>query len=335
MLYEDAGVRINVSNELISFIKSIVGESRDSIGPFSAPFDILPHIRNLKEPVLVTSTDGVGTKILLALEADKLEGIGQDLVAMVVNDIICSGAKPIIFLDYYSTSELDLSMAKKVLRGIVNTLKKIDCLLMGGETAELPGFYKEKKYFDIVGFGIGIAERSRIPNPSKVRPGDIIFGLPSSGFHSNGYSLIRKVLREKGIDLSSKPLQDKALMDLLLEPTKLYVHPVLRLFELVEIKGAAHITGGGIPGNVKRVIPQNLDAVIHKNWDIPQVFKWIQKTGEIPEEEMFRVFNMGIGFVLIVDKRDREKVEKILYDLDERFYFIGEIKEGEGRVLMK
>ncbi len=286
--YKQAGVDISKGNALVKKIKKFA----PAIGFFSGFYPL--DTKKYKNPVLVSSSDGVGTKLKLAFLLNKHDTVGIDLVAMNVNDIITCGAKPIFFLDYYACSKLDLKVAEPVIKGINEGCRQADCVLLGGETAEMPGFYQQGEY-DLAGFAVGIVEKDKIIDGSKIKPGDIIIGLPSSGLHSNGFSLVRKIFSEKELVKYGKEL---------LTPTRIYVQEVLFALRssLFAIKGIAHITGGGFLDNIPRILPKNCQARIYKKtWRVPEVFRLIQKKGKIPEKEMFRVFNMGIGMVIIVD----------------------------------
>ena len=333
MLYRDSGVDIGRGDSIVDFLKSIINLKPENIGPFAAIIE-LNILREYREPVLLASTDGIGTKIDLALKWKKLDGLGYDLFAMCANDIAVYGAKPLFFLDYYAAGYLNLNDSKEVLKSLVEACEKYNCALVGGETAELPDVL-EKGKFDIAGFIVGVQEKSRLPNPNKVKPGDILVGLPSSGIHSNGYSLVRAIVQKAHLEAEFR-LGEKTLRDILLEPTRVYVGLTEEVFKRFDIKGAAHITGGGIPGNLSRVIPPNCDAVVDKNsWEIPQIFRFLQTKGEVPEDEMWRVFNMGIGFVFIVSKEELESFVQFLKIKGESFHIIGEITKGSGKVILK
>jgi len=324
MLYREAGVDLNRASNFLSKINMLVDTQS-----FGAKFPLKKVLSRYNEPVLVSATDGIGTKILLAIKYNKLDGLGQDLVAMVLNDIAAEGAEPIFFLDYIATSRLHPDIHAKVVIGIVNALKKVDgCQLLGGETAELPDMFQFETYFDIAGFGVGVAEESVIPNPERVKPGDLVIGIRSSGIHSNGFTLVRKVL-EKKPDADKMRLEGKPIRDILLEPTRLYVKEAVRAIRMGKVKGAAHITGGGIKENLQRRLNPAVDAVIFRQ-KIPvhPIFRFIQKLGNIPEEEMWSVFNMGIGFALIVAPDDLKSVQDIVGES----IVIGEIVKGTGEV---
>src|SRR5262249_24154705 len=293
---------------------------------FGALFEIS---RNYREPVLVSGTDGVGTKLKLAFELKRHDSIGIDLVAMSVNDILTQGAEPLFFLDYYACGRLDVATATAVIRGIAEGCTRAGSALIGGETAEMPGMYPTGKY-DLAGFAVGIVEKSRIIDGSGIRAGDVVLGLASSGAHSNGYSLIRKIIAVKGVDLSAR-LHGRALSDVILEPTRIYVKPVLQLLASVTIKGLAHITGGGLLDNVPRVLPEALAARIERAaWTMPPLFRWLQERGDLADRELYRVFNCGIGMVLVVAPADAQAAAKVLKAAGETVWRIGSIvKRGK------
>ncbi|MEA3291429.1 MAG: phosphoribosylformylglycinamidine cyclo-ligase [Pseudomonadota bacterium] len=330
--YRDSGVDIDAGNALVERIKPLVqGTSRpgvlSSIGGFGALFEL--PLERYREPVLVSGTDGVGTKLKLAIEADRHDTIGIDLVAMCVNDIVVAGAEPLFFLDYYATGKLDLEQAEAVIRGIAEGCKQAGCALTGGETAEMPGMYSAGDY-DLAGFAVGIAEKSRLLQPVNIGPGDVLLGLASSGPHSNGYSLIRKVLEISGSSLD-EPFGDATLGDSLLAPTRIYVKPLLELMRKIEVKGLAHITGGGLPENLPRVLPENTRAIINRNgWEIPPLFRWLQEQGNIERHELLRTFNCGIGMVVCVAANDAGEAAATLEQAGETVYRIGRIEAHAG-----
>lgn len=324
--YEDAGVSIDRGNAFVETLKPIVKDTFNAnvlggIGSFAGAF-ALPN--GYQKPVLLAATDGVGTKLRLAIDAKNFDTIGQDLVAMCVNDLICNFAKPLFFLDYYATGKLELDVAKRVVVGIAKACKECECALIGGETAEMPSMYAEKD-FDIAGFAVGIAEQDEIDRRNFVRNGDIILALPSSGLHSNGFSLARKVLFEELKLKFDHKIGKNSLIDTLLTPTRLYVRDFLRLKPF--INAIAHITGGGLVENLPRVLPKGLGAVIQKHHiKTPEIFYTI---GECVEEnEMYRSFNMGVGLALVVSS---ENVAKVLENSDA--FIIGEVVYNEGVVL--
>lgn len=319
LTYKEAGVDIDAGSELVRRIAKMA----PGIGGFGGLFP-------LGDSYLVAGTDGVGTKLKLAFESGIHETIGIDLVAMSVNDIITSGAKPLFFLDYFATSHLDVDLAEKVIKGIVDGCQQSDCALLGGETAEMPDFYADGEY-DLSGFAVGIVKKDSVIDGRDIAAGDVLIGLPSSGVHSNGFSLVRRVLTRSGLSLEHKlPGEDVTLGEALMAPTVIYVKQVLDLISKGGIKGIAHITGGGFTDNIPRVFPKGLGAVIHNNsWEVPSVFKWIQEAGRIEDTEMRRTFNMGIGMVLVVSK---EASYRILESGNGAYkaYRIGEIVSGEG-----
>jgi phosphoribosylformylglycinamidine cyclo-ligase len=326
--YKDAGVDIDAGNALVDRIKGAVKrttrpEVLSGLGGFGALCEIP---KNYQEPVLVAGTDGVGTKLKLALETGIHDTVGIDLVAMCVNDLIVQGAEPLFFLDYYATGKLDVDIAAAVVDGIAEGCVQSGCALIGGETAEMPGMYSKGDY-DLAGFCVGIAEKSKVIDGSKVCAGDVLIGLPSSGPHSNGYSLIRKVLEVSKADLS-QDFHGQTLAKALLTPTKIYIKPLLALLKTVDVKALAHITGGGFTENIPRVLPEYTQAVLNaETIKFPAIFEWIQDNGNISDAEMYRTFNCGTGMVLCVSKGDAQSVIQTLFELDEEAYIIGTIKE--------
>ncbi|MEK6758998.1 MAG: phosphoribosylformylglycinamidine cyclo-ligase [Deltaproteobacteria bacterium] len=334
LTYSDAGVNIDEGNRLVKLIKPAVRASYrpeviGDIGGFGALFS--GRFKGLKDPVLVSSTDGVGTKLMVAFMADRHDTVGVDLVAMSVNDILVSGAEPLFFLDYFATGKLDAKTASKVVKGIADGCRQAGCALIGGETAEMPGLYKTGEY-DLAGFAVGVVDKKKIIDGKRIKAGDAIIGLASSGLHSNGYSLARKVIFEKlGLSIGSKPEgYKKDVGSMLIAPTRIYVKPVRGLMKEVDICGMAHITGGGFTENIPRVIPKGLKAVIKKgSWKMPPVFKLIQDGGSIDEDEMLRTFNCGIGFIMVVREKDAEKALVKIKKLGERPYLIGTIAKSK------
>jgi phosphoribosylformylglycinamidine cyclo-ligase len=330
--YRDAGVDIDAGNQLVNRIKPIARATRrpgvlDSIGGFGALFEI-PTDR-YRQPVLVSGTDGVGTKLKLAIELNKHDTIGIDLVAMCVNDLIVAGAEPLYFLDYYATGKLSLDMAEDVIKGIGEGCQQAGAALVGGETAEMPGMYNAGDY-DLAGFCVGVVEKSKIIDGSKVASGDVLIGLQSSGPHSNGYSLVRKIIEVSGADLSAD-FHGKTLGETLLTPTRIYVKPLLALLEKVDVHALAHITGGGLLENLPRVMPDGTQAVIDsRSWQAPPIFAWLQEQGNVEDTEMYRTFNCGVGMVLCVDKADVEQTLTILSAQGETATVIGGIQAGAG-----
>ncbi|KAJ4838645.1 Phosphoribosylformylglycinamidine cyclo-ligase, chloroplastic [Turnera subulata] len=317
LTYKDAGVDIDAGAELVRRIQKMA----PGLGGFGGLYP-------LGDSYLVAGTDGVGTKLKLAFETGIHDTIGIDLVAMSVNDIVTSGAKPLFFLDYFATSRLDVDLAEKVIKGIVDGCKQSDCALLGGETAEMPDFYAEGEY-DLSGFAVGIVKKDSVINGENIVAGDILIGLPSTGVHSNGFSLVRRVLARSGLSLKDQlPGGGVTLGEALMAPTVIYVKQVLDLISKGGVKGIAHITGGGFTDNIPRVLPKGLGVSIYKNsWEVLPVFKWIQETGSVDDAEMRRTFNMGIGMVLVVTK---EAAQKILEDGQYKAYRIGEVVSGEG-----
>lgn len=334
--YKDAGVDIEKADRFVNEIKSIVKGTFNQniitpIGGFASAY--LLEIANYKEPVITSSTDGVGTKLKIAQILDKHDTIGIDLVAMCVNDLITTTSKPLFFLDYFATGKLEPHVAVDVIKGIVKGCEMAGCALVGGETAEMPGMYKDGEY-DLAGFAVGVVDRERMLDGSKTEDGDILIGIASSGVHSNGYSLVRKLIDMKGYRYSDYFDEfGKTLGEELLTPTKIYVKTILELANRVNIKSIAHITGGGIPGNLIRVIKDGLKAVVEEgSWEVLPIFKWIQREGNIDKEEMYKTFNMGIGLIIAIDKKDERDVIKILEDLGEKPYIIGYLEKGEHSV---
>nr|WP_297889327.1 phosphoribosylformylglycinamidine cyclo-ligase [Sulfurihydrogenibium sp.] len=334
--YKDAGVDIEKADKFVEDIKGFVQKTFTKnvitpIGGFASAY--LLDIAKYKNPVITSSTDGVGTKLKIAQILDKHDTIGIDLVAMCVNDLVTTTSKPLFFLDYFATGKLKPQTAVEVVKGIAKGCEMAGCSLVGGETAEMPGMYDEGEY-DLAGFAVGIVEKDKMLDGSKTEKGNILIGLASSGVHSNGYSLVRKIVELKGYDYKDYFEEfGKTLGEELLTPTKIYVNTVLTLAERIDIKSIAHITGGGIPGNLIRVIKDGLKAVIEEgSWEVLPVFKWIQKEGNVPKEDMYKTFNMGIGLILAIDKKDEKEAIEILEDLGEKPYIIGYLEEGEKSV---
>ena len=326
--YKDAGVDINAGNELVERIKPHVKRTTrpeviGGLGGFGA-LCALPS--KYKEPILVSGTDGVGTKLRLAIDLKKHDTIGIDLVAMCVNDLVVQGAEPLFFLDYYATGKLEVDVASDVVKGIAEGCVQSGCALVGGETAEMPGMYHMGDY-DLAGFCVGVVEKSKIIDGSKVQVGDALIALGSSGPHSNGYSLIRKVIDVAGVNPATEQLVGKALGDQLLAPTKIYVKSVLELIEKVDVHAIAHLTGGGFWENIPRVLPDNTKAVIdEKSWEWQPVFKWLQEKGNIDSYEMYRTFNCGVGMVIALPQADVEKALNLLRQAGENAWLIGQIE---------
>ncbi len=328
--YKDAGVDIDLAEKLVEKIKPLARKTFNQrvltdIGLFGAFFDA--KFEEYKHPVLVSSIDGVGTKLKIAFLANKHDTVGQDLVNHCVNDILVCGAKPLFFLDYFATAKLNPEVAEQVISGIAKACKENECALIGGETAEMPGFYNEGEY-DIAGVIIGIVDKEKIIKGDKVKPGDILIALPSNGLHTNGYSLARMVLLEKFKIDEFIPELNLTLAEELLKIHRSYLKPILKILDKFEIHAMSHITGGGIIGNTKRVVPQNLKIKIDWNaWERPPIFDLIQKVGNVPEEDMRKTFNLGVGIVLIVDKNDSDKILSELKSLNESPFIIGEISD--------
>lgn len=325
--YADSGVSIDAGDELVERIKPLAKKTLipgvlGSIGGFGAMFEVS---KDYKEPVLVIGTDGVGTKLKLAFLLNKHDSVGQDLVGMSVNDILVQGAKPLFFLDYFACGHLDVDVAEKVVGGVARGCELAGCALIGGETAEMPGMYPEGEY-DLAGFAVGVVDKANIIDGKSIVPGDVVLGLTSSGPHSNGFSLIRKVIEVSGASWEEK-IGDKTLADAVMEPTRIYVKPVLSVMEKVEIKGMAHITGGGLLENVPRILPDNTQAVVKAgSWPRPEIFNWLQEKGNIEDHEMYRVFNNGIGMAVIVAADKAEEAMKLFREAGETVYRIGEIE---------
>ncbi|HEX6828868.1 MAG TPA: phosphoribosylformylglycinamidine cyclo-ligase [Burkholderiales bacterium] len=327
LTYRDAGVYIDAGDDLVERIKpfakrSLRPEVMGGIGGFGALFRMPQGYR---EPVLVAGTDGVGTKLRLAFRLNRHDSVGIDLVAMSVNDILVQGAEPLFFLDYYACGKLDVAVAADVVKGIARGCELAGCALIGGETAEMPGMYPEGEY-DLAGFAVGVVERDRIIDGSAIGAGDAVIGLASSGPHSNGYSLIRRILDRSGADLGAA-FHGRPLGEALLEPTRIYVRPLLQLMGRLPVKGLAHITGGGLLENVPRVLPAGLTAELRRAaWPLPPVFQWLQQQGNVADEEMHRVFNCGIGMVLIVAEADTAAALAQLEAAGERAWLIGTVR---------
>jgi phosphoribosylformylglycinamidine cyclo-ligase len=325
--YRDAGVDIEAGDALVEDIKKIVRTTRRpevlaGVGGFGA---LVRLPKKYRRPVLVSGTDGVGTKLKLGLEAGRVEGLGQDLVAMCVNDVLVSGAEPLFFLDYYATGRLDPRVAAQVIRGIARGCRLAGCALVGGETAEMPGMYAPGD-FDLAGFCVGVVEQARIVDGAQIKPGDVLIALPSSGPHSNGYSLIRKILARGGQRLDAA-FGGATLADALLAPTHIYVKPVLGLLAAgVPVRGMAHVTGGGITGNLPRCFPPGCAAVIDTHsWKRPPIFDWLQAQGGIEPQEMWRVFNCGVGFVLVLPRQAADLALAQLRRARLRPWMLGEV----------
>ena len=336
--YKDAGVDIDAGNALVERIRPAVARTRrpgvlGGIGGFGGLFEL--PLEGYRQPVLVSGTDGVGTKLKLAIEQGRHDGIGIDLVAMCVNDIVVTGAEPLFFLDYYATGRLDGEIAARVIEGIADGCAQAGAALIGGETAEMPGMYSEGDY-DLAGFAVGVVEKAQIIDGSKVARGDILIGLASSGPHSNGYSLIRKILEVSGADPQTRLADGQRLIDALLAPTRIYVKPLLKLLERIDVHALAHITGGGLPENLPRVLPEGAAARIDAaSWSRPAVFDWLQTQGGVVETEMYRTFNCGVGMVVCVAAGDADAAIEQLNAAGETAWRLGEVTAGSGEVVIE
>jgi phosphoribosylformylglycinamidine cyclo-ligase len=334
LTYRDAGVDMDEGDRLVERIKpyarrTLRPEVLAGIGGFGGLFAI--DVKKYREPVLVSGTDGVGTKLKVAFAADRHDTIGQDLVAMCVNDVAVVGAEPLFFLDYYATGKLSAEKGAEVVKGIAEGCRLAGCALIGGETAELPGFYAAGEY-DLAGFAVGCVERSRIVDGRSVVPGDLVLGIASTGLHSNGYSLARKALLDRHpLGHRFEALGGKTLADALLEPTRIYAKDVLALLEKVRVKAFAHVTGGGLPGNVPRNMPDGTRAVLEeRRWPRPAIFDLVEKEGQVPREEMYRTFNMGLGLVAIVAPSDEAATHAALRERGLGAWTVGAVEKGEG-----
>jgi len=330
LTYRDAGVDIDAGNELVNRIKNTAARTRrpevlGGLGGFGAMVSIPA---GYKEPVLVSGTDGVGTKLRLAMQLQKHDSIGIDLVAMCVNDLVVGGAEPLFFLDYYATGKLNVDIAAQVVEGIGKGCELSGCALVGGETAEMPGMYEGDDY-DLAGFCVGVAERSDIIDGSRVQPGDVLLALGSSGPHSNGYSLIRKIIEVSNADLS-QPMGDSTLADALMAPTRIYVKNLLQLIREVDVRALCHITGGGLPENIPRVLPAGTVAVIDTHsWELPPVFQWLQDAGGVAAEEMYRTFNCGIGMIVCVPADQKDLAIDTLNAMGEKVWQVGVMEAAD------
>lgn len=332
LTYRDAGVDIDAGDALVEAIKPVAARTHrpgvlGGLGGFGALFEIPPG--KYREPVLVSGTDGVGTKLKLAIETGLHDTIGIDLVAMCANDVLVAGAEPLFFLDYYATGRLDVEVARRVIAGIGEGCVQAGCALAGGETAEMPGMYAAGDY-DLAGFCVGVVEKSHILDGSRVRAGDVVIGLMSSGPHSNGYSLIRRIVAASNARLD-EPFGVSTLGKTLLAPTRIYVKPILALMQEIEVHAMAHITGGGIPGNVPRMLPDGTRAVIESaSYQRPAIFDWLQTHGNVAADEMLRTFNCGIGMVVIVAPEDAPRALSMLQAAGERAFHAGRIEAHAG-----
>lgn len=337
--YKDSGVDKEAGYKEVQLIKNLVKKTHipgvlSDIGGFSGLFQL--DKSNYEEPVLVSGTDGVGTKLKIAFMMDKHDTIGEDCVAMCVNDILCQGAKPLFFLDYIATGKLIPEKMAKIVEGVSNGCIKAKCALIGGETAEMPGLYKEDEY-DMAGFSVGVVDKKKIINGSEIAQGDLIIGLPSSGVHSNGYSLVRKlVFEKKGLKVTDYIEElGCSIGEELLKPTRIYTDPVYELVEKFNIKGLSHITGGGFYENIPRMLPDGLTAQIDcTKINTPPIFSLLKEWGDIHIDEMYSTFNMGVGIVFVISKEDLSHVEEFLKDKNENYYILGEIMKGNEEVIL-
>jgi len=330
--YRDAGVDIDAGDRLVENIKPFARrtmrpEVLGDIGGFGALVEISKKYR---EPVLVSGTDGVGTKLKLAFELERHDTVGIDLVAMSVNDILVQGAEPLFFLDYFACGKLDVDTATEVIKGIAAGCEQAGCALIGGETAEMPGMYPAGEY-DLAGFAVGVVEKSQVITGREIAPGDVVLGLASNGAHSNGYSLIRKIIERSKPDMQAHFEGARTLADCVMAPTRIYVKPLLALMQQVKVKGMAHITGGGLLENIPRVLPANTVAALDaKAWRMPKLFEWLQTMGNVEQQEMYRTFNCGIGMAVVVDRGDADKAAKLLQAAGETVWTLGEIRARQG-----
>ena len=334
--YREAGVDIDAGDELVERIKPHVKrtmrrEVLGGLGGFGALVEV--PLDRYRKPVLVSGTDGVGTKLRLAIDTGRHDTVGIDLVAMCVNDVVVQGAEPLFFLDYFATGKLDVGVGERLIAGIVDGCVQAGCALVGGETAEMPGMYHGEDY-DLAGFCVGIVEKDAIIDGSATRAGDVVLGLPSSGPHSNGFSLIRKILQVSGADLNA-PLDGASLVDRLMAPTRIYVKPLLELIAQLPVHGVAHITGGGLVENIPRVIPEGLEVVLErKSWRREAVFDWLQRQGQVADAEMYRVFNCGIGMTIQVAAADAQRAIGLLRGMGVEALVIGEVRAGTRGVVI-
>jgi phosphoribosylformylglycinamidine cyclo-ligase len=326
--YRDAGVDIEAGDALVEQIKpyakrTMRPEVLGGIGGFGSLFAVP---KKFNEPILVSGTDGVGTKLKLAFELKKHDTVGIDLVAMSVNDILVQGAEPLFFLDYFACGKLEVGVAAQVIKGIAEGCEQSGCALVGGETAEMPGMYPAGEY-DLAGFAVGCVDKAKIIDGKSISAGDVVLGLASSGAHSNGYSLIRKLIAKSGIDFEAD-FHGRKFKDVVMTPTKIYVQSLLKLIETLPVKGMAHITGGGLTENIPRVLPAGLTAEIKKNnWELPPLFQWLQAQGNISDDEMHKTFNCGIGMVVIVDEAYASEASQLLTSQGEQVFTLGQIRK--------
>lgn len=330
--YRDAGVDIDAGDQLVENIKPFAKrtmrpEVLGGLGGFGALVEISKKYR---EPVLVSGTDGVGTKLKLAFDWNRHDTVGIDLVAMSVNDILVQGAEPLFFLDYFACGKLDVAQATDVIKGIAEGCEQAGCALIGGETAEMPGMYPVGEY-DLAGFAVGVVEKSQVITGRDIRPGDVVLGLGSNGVHSNGFSLVRKIIERAGPDLDAPFDGDRTLRDAIIAPTRIYVKPLLKLMAGVPVKGMAHITGGGITENTPRVLPDNCVAQIDAaSWTLPKLFQWLQQEGNVDAQEMYRTFNCGIGMVVIVAPEQADAATALLTAEGETVHRLGQVRARQG-----
>jgi phosphoribosylformylglycinamidine cyclo-ligase len=341
LTYRDAGVDIEAGDALVEAIKPLARSTRRTgvmggLGGFGALFDL--KAAGFRDPVLVASTDGVGTKLRLAIEAGRHDTVGIDLVAMCVNDLVVQGAEPLFFLDYFATGRLEVEGARAVIAGIAEGCRQAGCALVGGETAEMPGMYAAGDY-DLAGFAVGAAERGALLPRGDVAPGDVLLGLGSSGVHSNGFSLVRRVVEASGVGLGEPAPFDAAgrsLGEALLEPTRIYVRPLLALHRAGLLKAAAHVTGGGLPGNVPRILPEGVEAVLDAGaWPVPAVFGWLARAGGVPADEMLRVFNCGVGMVVVAAPEAADEAARVLTAAGEIVFRIGRLEPQTGAASLR
>lgn len=338
-MYEKAGVNLEAGYESVRLIKRYIAKTArlgmmGNIGSFGGMFDL--SALNMKEPILVSGTDGVGTKLKIAFMMDKHDTIGIDVVAMCVNDVLAQGAAPLFFLDYIAVGKNFPEKIAQIVKGVADGCVMANCALIGGETAEMPDMYDENEY-DIAGFTVGAVEKSKLIDGQKVKIGDILIGLPSSGVHSNGFSLVRKiVMKDHHLDLQTHyPELNGKLGEVLLAPTRIYVKPVLELLNHIDVHAICHITGGGFDENIPRVLQAGQGATINeKSWEKPPIFDFLEKWGEIPHRQMFNIFNMGIGMIIVVDEKDAKKTIELLKEFGENPAVIGEVTEREGVEVM-
>ncbi len=333
-IYAKAGVDINKGNQAVKKIKEMVSRlGIKEIGKFSGFF---PLKQKLENPVLVSSADGVGTKLKVAFMMGKHDTVGKDLVNHCVNDILVYGARPLFFLDYLATGKLEPEVVTTVVAGILEGCLENDFVLLGGETAEMPGFYQENEY-DLAGFIVGILENEKIVDGKNIKKGDLLIGLPSSGLHTNGYSLARHIIFEK-LQLKVDSIaagMSRTIGEELLEVHRSYLKPVTKLLKHNFIKGMAHITGGGFIDNIPRILPENLTAQVERIWPLPEIFNFLCEVGKVSKNERYRVFNMGIGMILVIDQNHLSKVEEVLYTLEEKYYLIGQVIDRKGKERVK